>query len=126
MPTLDFTKRVFKCQKGFLLLEALINLTFVVVVGLVVLCSMSWFSRAQLSARVSMEVAEVASCLLSNLQVAAQKGELVPRGQGTVGNFRYRWSVLTEGQPSHFCWVKVVVMTPQGKEFEMLSGAVLP
>lgn len=125
MPTVDFTKRVFKCQKGFLLLEALVNLAFVAVVGLLVFCSMSWLSKAQSSARVNMQATEVASSLLSSLQVAAQKGEFVPRGQGAVGHFQYRWSVLTEGQPSHFCWVKVSVTTPQGKEFEMLSGAVL-
>ncbi len=117
----NFTNRMAPCQKGFLLLEALVALCALVILMSVVA---TWYTHSLIAQKAICERIEatiVASSWLSRLQ-AERKAP--PAGTKKADTYSVQTAVMQDPQQARFYWVRIQVQKDKSEAVlvELVSG----
>lgn len=120
MSNFNFTNPIHACQKGFLLLEALVTLC---ALSMLLLGLASWYSHAVTSQRCiydRLQALSVASSFIANYQ---SMRTIPAAGKFTHAGYKLHCFVQQDAQQPDFYWFKVTVKHTDEKTLaELVSG----
>lgn len=126
MSNFNFINRNHTCQKGFLLLEALVTLC---ALAALLLALASWYGTAVTSQRTIHERLQAMSAAASYIAECHSMRKLPSAGRFLHGGYALHLTVQPDRHQPHFHWFKVTALhaendTAPGKQQKILAELV--